>query len=175
MGVPDLGQIASVIKDPMLSNLFTLEIPNIPTGTSDEQYVLLQCQQVAKPGWTINNVEAQLFGHTLEYAGNKTFGHDMSATYVDNSAGVILRIFERWGEICRGSKTQLGSYKNDYARDAKLTIFDTTGVAVLIYTIYGVWPNTLPDVSLDGSNSSIISHAIGFKYDWYDKTGGSSS
>lgn len=173
MGVPDIGQIGAVIKDPMLSNLFTFEIPNIPTGTADEQYVLLQCQQVAKPGWTINNVEAQLFGHTLEYAGNKTFGHDLSATYVDNSKGTILRIFEKWGEICRGSKTQTGSYKNDYARDAKLTIFDTNNQAVLIYTIYGVWPSQLPDTQLDGTNATLISHGIGLKYDWYEKTGGS--
>lgn len=174
MAKPELGLVLSTIKDPMLSSQFTFEIPNVPTGSGDEQYLLVQCQQALKPGWTINNVEVQLFGHTVEYAGNKTFSHDMSVTYVENSRGTILRCFEKWGEICRASKTQLGAVSDDYKRDTKLTIFDTTGAAVLIYTIYGCWPNTLPDTQMDGTADNLISHQIGLKYDWYEKTGGSS-
>ena len=175
MGIPDIGKVSSVVADPWLSNLFTFEIPNVPTGAQDEEKLVVQCQQTSLPGWTINQVEVALFGHTLEYAGNLTYTHDLSTTYVDNSKGEIRRIFEKWGAICRNGKTQLGDYKNKYSRTAKLTIYDTAGNAVMVYSIYGLWPSQLPDAPLDGSSSNAISHGIGFKLDWYEKTGGSTA
>lgn len=175
MGVPDIGKVSAVVADPWLSNLFTFEIPNVPTGAQDEEKLLVQCQSTVLPGWTINQVEVALFGHTLEYAGNLTYNHDMSTTYIDNSKGDIRRIMEKWGDKCRSGKTQLGSYKNEYSRTAKLTIYDTAGKAVLAYNIYGLWPSTLPDGNLDGTSATAISHAIGFKMDWYEKSGGTTA
>lgn len=172
---PELGLVASTVKDPMLSMDFQLEFPNVPTGTKDEQLLLIHCQQASKPGLTIENVEVQLFGHTLEFAGRLTYSHDLSVTLVENVRGEIQRILENWMEVVRFHKTQHGEFKSGYARDAKLTIFDNKGGTPLIYKIFNVWPSALPEVSFSGSESNIVTLGVTFKYDYYEKAGGYTS
>lgn len=172
MAVPQIGKIASVIKDPMVSDHFQLEFPEVPTGQQDEEPLLISCQQAMKPGMTLNQVEVQLFGHTLEFAGNLTYGHDLSVTFVENVRGSILRTLEKWVEIARGHTTQHGEFKAGYSRDAVLSIFDNKGDTVLKYKIFGVWPSQLPDTQFDGTNSTLITHAVTFKYDYFEIAGG---
>lgn len=172
MAKPNLGKILNVVSDPMLSDQFVLEFPNVPVGNQYEEPFMIQCQQAIKPGMTINEVQVQLFGHTLVYAGNLTYSHDMSVTFVENVRGTILRGLEKWAEICRKHDTQHGAFKKDYARNAYLSIFDNTGALVLKYAIYNVWPSQVPDMQLDGTNATAISHNVSFKYDYYSVVGG---
>jgi hypothetical protein len=172
MGKPQIGKVASVIKDPMVSDQFVLEFPSVPTGDSDVEPLMIHCQQATKPGMTINEVQVQLFGHTLVYAGNLTFSHDMSITMVENVRGGIMRCLERWAYLCRNHHTQHGEFKTGYARDAKLTVFDNKGDAALIYKIFNVWPSQVPDTQFDGTNATLITHSVSFKYDWYECIGG---
>lgn len=172
MGKPQIGKIISTVKDPMVSDQFIIEFPGVPTGDSDSEPLMIHCQQVVKPGMTLNEVTVQLFGHTLLFAGNLSYSHDMSCTFVENVRGGIMRILERWQEVARNHRTQHGEFKAGYSRDARLTIFDNKGEAVLIYKIIGVWPSALPDVSFDGSNANLITHSVSFKYDYYECVGG---
>lgn len=177
MPKPQIGKIVSVIKDPMVSDHFVMEFPNVPTGSQDEEPLMIQCQNATKPGMTLNEVQVALFGHVLVYAGNLTFSHDMSVTFVENVRGGIMRTLEKWQQLIRGVNTQHGRFKasgdgGGYARDAFLTIFDNKGEAALKYQIKNIWPGTLPDTSFDGSSSSLISHGVSFKYDWYKVVGG---
>lgn len=178
MPVPQLGKIMSSIKDPMVSDHFTLEFPLVPNDSGASEPLLLQCQSATKPGVTVNEVAVALFGHSFVYAGNKTFNHDLNVTYVEDARGRIVRIMEKWTEMIRGTETQHGAFKGDstkangYATTAKLTIFDNKGDAALIYTIYGVWPSSVPETSFDGSSANLITHSIGFKMDHYECTGG---
>ncbi len=168
MPKPSLGDIISSVPDPMLSDNFSLEIPNIPTGASSTP-LYMQCRTAAKPGITINAVEVQLFGHTTEHAGNLTYSHDMSVEYLDNRKAQIMTLIEDWCELCRSHETQHGSYKNEYARDAYLKIYDQKGLTVVTYQIVGLWPNTMPETQFDGQASNVIAHQIGFKYDYYKR------
>lgn len=168
MGKPTLSDVASSIPDPMLSDNFSLDIPNVPTGDSTVS-LYMQCQQATKPGMTVNAVEVQLFGHTTEHAGNLTYNHDLSVTYVENRKAQILRLLERWAEYCRSHDTQHGHYKSEYARDAYLKIYDQKGLTVATYRIVNLWPTTVPDVSFDGTNSTAITLQVGFKFDYYEE------
>jgi hypothetical protein len=171
MPKPTLGQVAASIVDPMLSDNFQFNIPNAPTGDSTVP-LLLQCTAVNKPGFTINNIEVVIFGHTLEYAGQKTFGHDLTTELVENRMAQITNILEKWGELCRSTTGQHGSYKNTgsdngYARDGYLTIFDQAGAIVKEYVVHNCWPSSVPDLSFSGSSVSNITLSVGWKYDYY--------
>lgn len=172
MPKPQIGKVISVIKDPMVSDQFVLEFPGVPTGDADSEPLMIHCQQATKPGMTLNEVQVQVFGHTLVYAGNVTFSHDMSVTFVENVRGGIMRCLERWSEIARNHLTQHGEFKAGYARDAKLTIFDNKGDAVLIYKVVNVWPSSIPDTSFDGTAANLITHSVSFKFDYYECIGG---
>lgn len=176
MAKPQIGRIMSVIKDPMVSDHFILEFPRLPAGVlGDSETLMIQCQQATKPGVTINEVSVALFGHTIVYAGNKTINHDLNITFVENVRGTIIRTFESWAEMIRGMETQHGAFKqggDGYATDAKLSILDNKGDAALIYTLYNVWPATVPETQFDGSSANLITHSVGLKFDYYKKTGG---
>jgi len=171
-GKPTLGMISTAIPDPLLSDNYQLNFPQVPTGI-DSKPLLMQCRTASKPGVTVNAVEVQLFGHTVEHASNKTFGHDMQAEYVENRSMQIHNILETWSNMIRGTQTQHGAFKTEYARDAYLTVFDQKGNVVYEYVIVNCWPSSVPDTSFDGSGSNLISVAVGFKYDYYyNKTTG---
>ena len=183
MPKPQLGRVLSVIKDPMVSDHFTLEIPLISQLGGDAETILIQCQSASKPGVTIDEVAVALFGHTVVYAGRKVFAHDLNVTYVENVRGTIMRTMEKWDELIRGTLTQHGRFKGGennggttgYATNGKFSIFDNVGDLALEYTLYNMWPATVPEVQFDGSASNLITHSIGFKYDWYERTGGYTS
>lgn len=175
MPKPTLGEVADSIVDPLFSDNYLLEIGSVPGAAGNSRPLTLQCRTAIKPGFTIENVEVALFGHTLQYAGRKTFSHDMQVEYVENGKGEIHTTMEEWGEKCRGTQSQHGSYKNEYSKTATLTMFDTTGKVVLRYRIYGLWPSSVPDTNLDGQSATLITLGIGFKYDYYERDNGQGS
>ncbi len=170
MPKPTLGQLAASVLDPMLSDNFLLDIPNIPGG-GDYTALRIQCQSAVKPGMTINAVEVQVFGHTLEFAGNKTFNHDMTIEYVENRSAQITTQLENWANLIRSTQSQHGAFKKDYARSGYFTIFDNMGNIVREYEIFGMWPSVVPDISFNGQSSSIINLSTTFKFDYYDLKG----
>jgi hypothetical protein len=172
MPKPTLGDVIKAVPDPLLSDNYTLSFPSVPTG-DDAIPLLMQCKSASKPGYTINAVEVQLFGHTVEHAGNKTFGHDMTVEYVENRSLQIHNILEKWGEMVRGTQSQHGAFKSEYVRDGYLTIFDQKGNVVSEYVIENCWPSVVPESPFDGTASNIITLSITFKYDvYYNKTTG---
>lgn len=166
MPKPSIGDVAASIMDPMLSDNFVLEIPNVPTGANTVP-LRMQCQQATKPGMTINAVEVQLFGHTLEHAGNLTYNHDMTVQYLENRKAQIQGLLEAWAEYVRSHDSQHGAYKSEYARDGYLTIFDQKGTKVKEYRIVNMWPSVVPEVQFDGTASNIITLSVTFKFDYY--------
>lgn len=171
MPKPSLGEVSASVLDPMLSDNFLLDIPNLPAGVGDGKPLRIQCQSAVKPGMTINAVEVQVFGHTLEYAANKTFNHDMTVEYVENRSAQITSLLEAWANMCRSTESQHGAYKSEYARNAYFTIFDVKGNAVKEYEIHGLWPSVVPDISFNGSSSSLITLSVTWKFDKYTLKG----
>ncbi len=163
---PSFGDVAASILDPMLSDNFFLNINDIPgIGQVFDNALRMQCQSATKPGTSINSVEVQVFGHTLEYAGGMTYGHDLSVEYVENRTGQITQTLEAWSEYIRSRDSQHGAFKKDYARDGTLKIYDQKGNTVLEYKIENMFVTSVPDLSFNGSSSSAITLSASFKYD----------
>ena len=73
-----------------------------------------------------------------------------------------------WQQYCRGTTTNSGiGYSEDYNRTATLTVFDTTGKEAAVYTIYGMSPQEISDISLDSTSSaSAIEISCTFRYNY---------
>lgn len=174
MGKPTLGQLEAAVLDPLYSDNYQFLIPNLPAGVSDSTNSLLMlCRTATKPGVTVNAVEVQLYGHTLEYASNVMFGHDLSIDYVENRQARISSILETWASMIRKFGTQHGAFKSEYAVTAYLDLFDQKGNTIRKYHIFGVWPSSIPDLSMDGQSSNPISVNVTFKYDHWNLAEGS--
>lgn len=156
------------INDPMLNDNFELVFPNIPGG-GDGRQLRLQCRSGVKPGMSIQEVEVELFGHKVKHAARKTFSGNMSVGFVESYEGRIVDSLENWAETIRGTDTQSGTFKSQYAVTATLVIFDQTGAPALTYEIYNVWPTEVPEYSFDGSGGSVIQADATFAYDYYKR------
>lgn len=157
------------INDPMLNDNFELTFTKVPGGGADGRQMRLQCRSGVKPGMSIQEVEIELFGHKVKHAARKVFSGSMSVGFVESYEGRITQGLEAWAEMIRGTDTQSGSFKRDYATTAVLNIFDQTGAVSLTYNIYNVWPTQVPDYSFDGAGGSAIQVDVEFAYDYYER------
>src|SRR5690606_31478061 len=114
-------------------------------------------------------VDVILFGHQIEFGGRMTYTHDLAVTYVENSSNQISDTLEGWQELVRNHRTQHGEFKSVYARDARMTVFDTTGAITAVYKIFNCWPSAIPEVQYDGTSSNLITMGVTFKYDYVER------
>lgn len=164
--------LATEIKDPLLSDNYTFIISNLPNNLSvaDPSRVLsLYCQQVQKPGETIEPVPVPLHGHEFQFAGRNTITHDLPITYVENYKMEITTILEEWVKSVRGFISQTGELKAEYAKaSGLLRVLDPSGQKVKSYTIYGLWPTQVPEIQFQGDSATLITLQTTFKYDYYE-------
>lgn len=168
MAIPTIGDVISAIPDPLFSEHFRLSLPSVP-GSGDPNPFTFLCKSATKPGMTLTAVEVQIFGQTLEFAGNMTYSHDMSCEYYENRKMQITKNLEGWANFIRAHETQHGGYKSEYGVNGTLEIFDVKGNTVAKYTIYGMWPSAVPDMQFDGSASQALTVQVSWKYDYYAK------
>lgn len=170
MAKPTLQEMMQ-LPDPAQSDHFEFIIADIPGGGSGSSGSLrIQCQQVVLPGKSIEPVSQETSGNQLQHVGRSLYSHDVSITFIETRMYTAHKAIRNWIEYCRRHETQLGHYKAEYAKTATLKAFDQKGTTIEEFTLYGVWPNQLPDVQYDGTSSSIIMIAAGFQCDWWEPT-----
>ncbi len=164
MPKPSFDEV-STVKDPMLNDNYDITFPSIPGGGGDGRALRLQCKTAVKPGTNLAEVEVELFGHKLMHAARRTWSNEVSIEFVEDNTGNITKILEAWAEFVRATRTQHGAFKDTYAVNAKLRIYDQPGNVVMTYTLRNCWPSQVPDISFDGSGGAIITLGASFKFD----------
>lgn len=145
------------IGDPLLSDAFEIVIPNLPQGINSNagRFFRMQCKTFTKPGSTLEEVLQEAYGHTLRYAGKRTFSGSISCEFVENSKMQIYTPLEDWIGIIRTVEEQLGLFKSEYAVTATINIFDQKGAVTYSAEIEGFWPKALQDISFDGGAQAL--------------------
>lgn len=169
MAKVNLTELKSV-GDPLLSDSFEVVIPNLPAGLDSEggRNFRIQCKTMLKPGQTIEEVLHEAHGHTLRYAGRKTFTGSISIEFIENADMRIHRLLEDWTNIIRTTEDQRGEFKDIYAVTAVLNIFDNKGATKVTYEIYGFWCKAVQDLTFDGMGQVVPVNAE-FSFDNYKR------
>ena len=168
MAIPTLDDIINSVTDPLFSEHFRLTLPSIP-NSGDPNPFTFQCKSATKPGMSLTQVEVQIFGHSLQFAGNVTYSHEMSCEYYENRKMQITKTLEDWSEFCRTHSTQHGAYKAEYAVQGTLEIYDVKGETIATYLIRNMWPSAVPDLQFDGSSSQALTVQVSWRYDYYER------
>lgn len=159
---------ATTIADPLLSDNFELTFPALPAGLGADfaSSLRIQCRTALKPGFTIEEVLVEVFGHAIRFAGRKTVSGSMSAEFVENAQMNIYGPLEAWNNLCRNFETQGGVPKSEYAVPATFRIFAQDGTTITkSYKIVGCWPKTVPDLNFDGQSSQVLGVPVEFSFD----------
>lgn len=151
------------IGDPAQSWNFDLFLPTIP-GSSDSRDLTFKCQTTDLPGMGLDNVDVSLHGVTIPYAGRAIYTHTMNATFVETRDWSTREKFRRWRELARSWVNNSGSYYSTYAVDAEIALYDDLPQVVRTVKLWGLWPETIAEVSLDGSASNLILQTVTFRY-----------
>lgn len=169
MPKPSFDEV-STVKDPMLNDNYDISFPSVPGGGGDGRALRLQCKTAVKPGTNLAEVEVELFGHKLMHAARRTWSNEISVEFIEDNTGNITKILEAWAEVARATRTQHGAFKDTYAVNAKLRIYDQPGNVVMTYTLRNCWPSQVPDISFDGSGGAIITLGATFKFDIVERS-----
>ena len=158
----------STTGDPLLDDNFEI-IFTIPSGipglsASDAGLFRLFVKTGVLPGYTLDEVLKEAFGHQMRFVGKKTFSGSISIEFNENSEMAMYKRLKAWGDFMKGSKTQLGAFKKQYATKAVVNVFKQDGSTSGTYNIINVWPGQLPDLSFSGGAQG-MTISVDFKYD----------
>lgn len=157
------------LQDPAVSWNFDLFLPTIP-GSSDTRDLSYKCQSSDLPGSGIENVEVALHGVVLNFAGRKIYTHTMNSTFIETADWMTREKFRRWQESMRSWVNNTGSLAAAYKVNAQLVLYNDIPEVVRTTQIFGLWPETINEVALDGSASNLITLQIAWRYDrWEDE------
>lgn len=156
----------SNIKDPLLLYNWGLVIPNIPGGGNAYQ-MTLRCQTTAIPGLQNEPALVQLRGMELNYAGRPVYSHNLPITYLEARDMETRQSILRWMYMARDFRNNTGNYKEDYAVDCSLELYDDVGNVIRTIKLYGVFPLTLDDLATESSGSTVAAFSGTLSYDYF--------
>lgn len=163
MSKPVLEEILAT-PDVLLADNFEMYFTRMPVGTTRE--MRLQCMNVNAPGRTLEAALVGLFGYEIKYAGRNTTSHTMSATFVETRTFSITRNMDDWTDYARSRHTQGGNRKQDYAGDCRITFLaEDARTPAAIMLVRNVYPETQPEIQLDGSSTQFLQMATTWHFD----------
>jgi len=151
---------------------FLLDLGVIP-GVGGSEHLSIKCLNCPLPGMGQEDMKVVLHGHQIGFRGRRNNPGTVSPTFYEDSRMLTLDALRGWLEYTAGSESgNSQGYKNQYAVDANLIVYDTTGKAVRAHIIEGMRIQDVPDVTFDGGSSAPIQVAPTFAYDRVDWNNG---
>ena len=156
------------------SNLFEVEIPNIPGGgadVSDEIRFLVKAANI--PESNIGNIPVPFRGRVLPIAGDRTFA-PWTVTII-NDDFQIRDTMEKWSSFINDLVLGNGTVNPaDYQRNGIVKQLtrdkgkDGTDMVLRQYNFIGIYPNTISEIPLDyGATDQIEEFQVTFNYLYY--------
>lgn len=161
-----LDEVLDYVGDPLLSDNFEIIFPELPAGVGDARVLRVQCKTASKPGTEVEQQLVELFGHATAHAGRKTYTRQLAISLQESDQMVIHDILENWHEAIRGTQTQLGMLKSEYAVPMKFIVYRQNGEVAKTYNVENVWPTQNPETSFDQSGQALEVQAQ-FSFDYY--------
>jgi hypothetical protein len=156
---------AQAVADPAQTWNFDLFLPAIP-GSSDTRALTWKCMTTALPGFGLDKVEVPLHGVKLQYAGQATYTHQFNSTFLEAADWSTRSQFYVWRESARSWINNSGSFKSSYGVNGQIVVYNDLPQVVRTINVFGMWPETIADVELDGGNSAAVTLAITWSFDY---------
>lgn len=141
-------------------------------GTTDE--LMYRCINASLPGLTMRTNDINRFGigitEKMPYSANYT---DISLTFLMDRSSSIYDFWYAWFNYIFGvtgqesNKNIFGTvnntndrsfytaeYKDNYAADIKITVYDTTGKPSMVATLFKAYPISINDIALNWSDNN---------------------
>ena len=161
------------------SNLFEVQIPNIPGGgqdVSEEIEFLVKAAEI--PASNIGNIPVPFRGRVLPIAGDRTFD-PWTVTIINDTDFLIRDAMERWSNSINDLQTAQGIVDPElYQTSADVKQLSRLGDGpgdtepiLRQYRFEGIYPNVISSIPLDfGATDQIEEFQVTFNYLFYEVT-----
>lgn len=153
------------VGDPAQTWNFDLFFPTIP-GSSDTRDLTFKCMTMNLPGVGLDNVEVPLHGVKLNFAGQATYTHQTEVTFLETADWSTRQKFRTWRESIRSWTNNSGTFASAYKITAQMVVYNDLPAVVRTINVYGMWPETLGEVGMDGGASNAVQLQMTFRYDY---------
>lgn len=164
MAKPGLADLRS-LPDPLQAQNFALFV-NVPSPQGEARRLTLQCQSAPLTGINNETVPVALHGVEVIYQGRPMWEKTFSTTFIETRDTIIRDTIRGWIEFARNARNNTGTYKSEYESVGDVVLYDDQYRAVKTVRHYGFYPTQLNEVSLDGSNSSVVSVTVTWSFDF---------
>lgn len=166
MGRSSLYDVLS-LNDPAQSWNFDFFLPTIP-GSNDTRDLTFKCMTADLPGGGLDSVKVELHGVTVNFAGRATYTHQLQVMFLETSDWSTRDKFVKWRDSVRSWKKNSGTLASAYKVSAQLVVYNDLPQVVRTINIYGLWPETIPETTMNGGESTAVTMQMGFQYDFWD-------
>lgn len=156
---------SQAVADPAQSWNFDLFLPAIP-GSSSTQALTWKCMTTGLPGFALEKVVVPLHGTKLNYAGMKTYTGSFNSTFMEASDWSTRAQFYAWSESARSWLNNSGTFKSSYGVNGQIVVYNDLPQVSRTINVYGMWPETVNEVELDGGASTLVTLQIGWSFDY---------
>jgi hypothetical protein len=132
---------------------------------STEQLIQVRAESVKIPGVTLLQTDVQRYGigsvQKMPFAARFT---ENSITFISDRNGEIYKYFYTWmnkifdfsgtADATNVSASYLTEYKDNYATDLHVYVFDNSGNQIKDIVMYRAYPESINDINLDWSNNN---------------------
>ena len=161
------------LPDILTSDAYLLEFGTVPlegSGEANSRELTLAVQNVPMPGVSNEAFEVSAHGHTVKQRGRLIFAREFATTTLLPMSMKAFRTLHAWHQFVVNIKSGNSSgNKDDYTVDSvKITLFKPDGDDAHFATMFGVFPQTVDDVALDGTASTPLTIGATFSYDYVE-------
>lgn len=164
------------------TNLFdvTLTPPRILVGSAVASKISLYAEGAQLPGLNIQSDDSiKRFGYgPQDHVAYGSSVNDITLNFIGDGKGEIYRFFYRWMQGIVRSDYEVPSnktgfnglapfeveFKENYQTVVDIKTYNESGDTILHYQLTNAFPKSLPDVSLNWSESSMMQFSVTFTY-----------
>ena len=157
-------------------NRFEVLITRPGGHASESREVSMRCESINLPGRNLNTLtDTNIYGPTREVVDGVTYADEITMTF-QASSGLEERVFfEEWQTLAFDEETWNVGYYDDYAKGAKIHIFQLGSDNMVDVPTYGieaveVYPATIAAIDYNYANSNQLTKiTVAFNYkEWHN-------
>lgn len=156
------------LPDPLMTYNWDLIVPIMP-GTANTRPFTFKALSAVIPGKLLEQVPVNLGPAEVRYAGRENNSHSWACTFHETRDTGTREMLRRWQQLARNNIANTGTYKDVYAVNAELVLYDDIPNEVRRFVLFGVFPETIDDSSLDRA-SAAVQISVTFSYDDFTET-----
>lgn len=156
------------------STLFRTTVTNPVDGSGDTKFTF-SAKAAQHPQWMTSELEMPYMGRKIYTHGHRQI-EPWTVTVINDEDFKVRNALETWNNWLNTQQGNIANFGSpddaEYKSVANIFQYDKTGKITRVYTLFGVWPQTVSAIELDWDSDSIQNFQVTFRYDYFEVSDG---